>query len=92
MRRHLSTLVAAFTIAIAGCAGTPFKWDDASKVRNGMTEAEVTAILGKPYSRTQSGSRSVLTWSYADSFGSTAKAVSFVFADGRVTGASSVGR
>lgn len=92
MRRHLRTLVAALTIAIAGCAGTPFKWEDASKVRNGMTEAEVTTILGKPYSRTQSGARSVLTWSYADAFGSAAKAVSFVFDNGRVTGSTTAGR
>jgi outer membrane protein assembly factor BamE (lipoprotein component of BamABCDE complex) len=77
---------------VVGCAGTPFQREDTQKVRSGMTEAEVVSILGNPYSRSQSGDRSVLTWSYADAFGTPAKAVSYTFRGGRVIGASTVGR
>lgn len=70
----------------AGCAGTPFKWEDTEKVRDGMTEQEVVAILGQPYSRTQSGKTRILTWSYSAAFSET-RAVSYAFVDGRVTGA-----
>ena len=88
MRRFVSV---AATIFLLGCAGTPFEWTDTTKIRNGMTEAEVTAILGKPYSRSQSGNQAILTWSYA-SIGSPAKAVSYAFRDGRVVGLTTVGK
>jgi SmpA/OmlA family protein len=84
-------LVAAALVLSAACAGTPFQWEDTAKVRNGMTEQEVTAILGKPYSRSQNGNVTILTWSYAQA-GSTAKAVSYRLENGRVVGLATVGK
>jgi hypothetical protein len=71
-------------------SGTPFKWEDADKVQNGMTEAEVVAILGKPYSRRESGDQATLIWSYTDSAGSSA--VAYRFLNGRVVGSGRVNR
>lgn len=84
-------LVFAAVIAVAGCAGTNFAWEDADKIKNGMTEAEVVEILGRPYLRQQSGNGVVLAWSHASAFGG-AKAVSFRFVDGKVVGGSTINK
>ncbi len=65
-------------------SGTPFTWEDADKVQNGMTEAEVIAILGQPYSRRESGDDAILIWSYTTSEAATA--VAYRFSKGRVVG------
>lgn len=78
-------------IVLSGCAGTRFDWDDAARVHEGMTEPQVIAVLGKPYSRAQSGNRVVLMWSYASAFGS-GRAVSYTLVNGRVVGMSEAGR
>jgi hypothetical protein len=82
---------AAAVIAVAGCAGTPFTWENVAQVKPGMTEAEVVAILGPPYSRTQAGSVSILTWSFASGFGG-ARAASFRLRDGRVEASTTLSR
>lgn len=57
-----------------------------------MTEAEVIAILGRPYSRVQSnGQTTVMVWSFAVAFGG-ARAASYRFVDGRVAGSTTIGR
>jgi hypothetical protein len=50
-----------------------------------MTEAEVVAILGKPYSRSESGDRAILIWSYTSTVGGS-NAVAYRFLNGRVVG------
>ncbi|HPA19226.1 MAG TPA: hypothetical protein PLU30_15880 [Verrucomicrobiae bacterium] len=50
---------AAATIAILAACGAPFNPQSFAKIQNGMTEAEVTAILGKPTS-IESGSLPIL--------------------------------
>ena len=84
------TVLVALVFVLAACAGTPFKWEDADKVQNGMTEAEVISILGKPRARSQSGNITILRWTYATNFGG--RSVSYRLVDGRVTGVTSVGR
>jgi hypothetical protein len=66
-------------------SGTPFSWEDADKVQNGMTEAEVVAILGQPYSRRESGDDAILIWSHTSSVGGS-NALACRFLNGRVTG------
>ncbi len=87
--RFLAVIAAA--ALVAACAGTNFKWEDAEKVKPGMTEAEVTAILGPPYMRTQSGGMTILTWSFATAVGG-AKAVTYRLIDGKVAGTTTVNR
>ena len=88
--------VAEFALAaslVAGCAGTQFKWEDTEKIHNGMTEAEVIATLGQPYTRTQvNGATSMMTWSFAGPFGSGARAITYRFVDGRVVASTTVGK
>lgn len=72
-------------------SGTPFSWDDADKVQDGMTEAEVVAILGQPYSRRESGDSAILVWSYTSSVGGS-NAVACRFQNGRVVGKYRVSR
>jgi hypothetical protein len=72
-------------------SGTPFRWEDADKVQNGMTEAEVVVILGKPYSRRESGNDAILVWSYTSSAGGS-HAVACRFSKGRVISSHRVSR
>ncbi|RCS59738.1 outer membrane protein assembly factor BamE domain-containing protein [Parvibium lacunae] len=81
MRKLLSTFVCCF--ALIGCAGTPFKWDQARQIKEGMTEAEVTKIMGAPYLVKSSQEGMVWVWSYADTF-SGSRSVSIVIKDGKV--------
>jgi hypothetical protein len=56
-----------------------------------MTEAEVVAILGKPYSRRESGNDAILVWSYTSSAGGS-HAVACRFSKGRVISSHRVSR
>jgi hypothetical protein len=64
-------------------SGTPFSWEDADKVQHGMTQEEVIAILGEPYSRKESGDDAILVWSYTSTVGGS-HAVAYRFSKGRV--------
>lgn len=68
---------------LTGCAGTNFTYEQARRVEVGMTEAEVTRIMGKPYSVVSRPDGQMWVWSRANAFGS-AKAVSFRLRDGLV--------
>jgi len=76
-------LIAATALAMSACAGTNFKWDDARQIRTGMTEQEVTALMGQPYLVKSEGSKLTWVWSHANALGAS-KAVSVVFVDGKV--------
>ena len=65
---------------VVACAGTNFKWEDTEKIKPGMSESEVVAILGKPYMRKADGTKTKLIWSYAGMGGT--RAVAYVFEDG----------
>ena len=65
-------LISAFVVFAAGCAGTPFKWDNARKVHVGMTKEEVTKIMGKPYSvSSTSDGTEKWVWVFATGWGSS---------------------
>ncbi len=81
MRNFLGSLLLA--AALAGCAGTPFRFDDARKVKVGMSEKELTALMGPPYMVTTRGDEQIWVWSAATAF-SRAKSVSFALKDGKV--------
>lgn len=70
-------------VVVCACAGTPFQWDNARRLREGMTEQEVTALLGAPYLVKSEAGRVVWVWSYADSFAGV-RTISVVFQGGRV--------
>src|SRR5688572_17277184 len=72
---------------LTACAGTPFSWEDTAKIHNGMTEADVVAILGEPRTRAQSGNVVILTWAFGTPAGG--RAVAYRLVNGRVSNAAS---
>ncbi len=82
MKKTLCML--ALSAAISGCAGTSFKWDQARQVKEGMTEAEVTQLMGAPYLVKSGQDGMVWVWSHADAFAGS-RSVSVVIKDGKVT-------
>lgn len=79
------TLVCA--LAIAGCAGTSFNWDQARQIRPGMTEDEVTQVMGRPYMVRSGPEGQTWIWSYANTLSADVRTVSVVIKDGRVVSA-----
>ena len=80
MKKLLSLLAISLLVA---CAGTPFKWDAARQIKEGMTEKEVTALMGAPYMVTSAGEKQTWVWSHANAFGG-AKSLALQFKDGKV--------
>lgn len=68
---------------IAACAGTPFEWTSARKIKDGMTTNEVTALVGPPNNVRAQGDTIRYAWVYVDAFqGSRTLVVEFK--DGKV--------
>lgn len=81
----MRTIFAALVmIVLAGCAGTNFSYDRARQVQVGMTEAEVTKIMGPPYSVSSAGGSQMWIWSHANGMTGSSRAVSFKMQDGVV--------
>lgn len=73
----------AFLAMLTACAGTNFTWKSARQVQPGMSETEVTNLLGKPYMVRSMGDKVSYIWSYADlAFGN--KTLAIDFKDGKV--------
>lgn len=80
----MKKLFAIIALAVlVGCAGTPIKWNNARQVKLGMTQDEVTSLMGRPYmvSSREGGQRWV--WTFATGFGG-AESMSVDFKDGKV--------
>ena len=53
-------------LVLTACAGSgSIKWDDARRLKVGMTEKEVTAVMGSPY-QAQVGKDGAYTWVWVD--------------------------
>jgi len=74
----------AFALVVAGCAGTRFDFDNARKVKVGMTESEVTQIMGKPYSVVSKGDNQIWIWSQANGMTGAHQSISFTMRNGKV--------
>ena len=79
-------------LLLAGCAGTPFRWQDVDRVHDGMTEPQVVAILGPPDSRSQVNNRLTLVWVHVNPLTTRVRSVGFTLVDGRVVGEITSGR
>lgn len=77
-------IMAAVCLLLVGCAGSSFKFDEARKVELGMTEAQLTNLMGSPYSVVSKGDRQIWIWSHANALSGTSQSVSFVMKDGKV--------
>jgi outer membrane protein assembly factor BamE (lipoprotein component of BamABCDE complex) len=87
MLKKLATIfLIAFAAILAGCAGSgPIKWDNARQVKQGMSQQEVTALLGKPYrvSASPDGTEKWL-WVYANGLTGSSASAHLTFKDGKV--------
>lgn len=77
-------IVISLLAALSGCAGTNFSYENARQVKVGMTEAEVTRLMGQPYSVASRGDEQMWVWSRANGFTGASRSVSFKMKDGRV--------
>lgn len=81
MTRSILALIAA--LLISACAGTPFEWDAARKIKAGMTVNEVTQLVGTPNNIRAQGETITYVWVYVDSFQGSRTLV-IEFKDGKV--------
>lgn len=70
---------------LAGCAGTAFEWDRAKQIHVGTTQAEMVALLGKPYLVKTQGENQIWIWSYANGVTGQTGVVSYQITNGVVT-------
>ncbi len=63
MKKFIAMLA---VLVLTACAGSgSIKWDEARKLKVGMTEKEVTAVMGSPY-QAQGGKDGAYTWVWVD--------------------------
>lgn len=82
------TLVLA--AALVGCAGTKFSFERARQVQVGMSETQLTELMGKPYMVKSTGDTQVWVWSHANGLTGGTQMVSFEVKDGKVSSVPSI--
>lgn len=75
---------AVLVFVLSGCAGTSFSYDEARKVQVGMTEDQVTQIMGPPYSVVSRADGQMWIWSHANGMTGASRVISFRMLDGKV--------
>lgn len=76
--------IVALCLILSACAGTPFKWDQARQIKEGMTTNEVTAIMGSPTSVTSRSDSLIYVWVHVNGLTAATRSMSVVFKDGKV--------
>ncbi|WP_054064888.1 outer membrane protein assembly factor BamE domain-containing protein [Pseudomonas asplenii] len=84
MRSSIFLAAVALALTLSGCAGTSFSYDDARRVQVGMTEEQVTQIMGPPYSVVSRPDGQMWIWSHANGMTGASRVVSFRLMDGKV--------
>jgi len=83
MNKHLAIGLLSLTLVVCACAGTPFKWNDARRITQGMTTADVKALIGSPTSVTARDGLLIYVWVYVSSI-SGSKTLRVDFKDDKV--------
>jgi len=78
--------IAILALSLAACAGTPFKWEAARQIRQGMTTTEVTQLVGSPNTVKAQGDTLIYVWVYVNSFSGT-RTLRVDFRDGKAISA-----
>ena len=84
MRTRKFAAATVLAIVLSGCAGTSYSYDDARKVQVGMTEDQVTQIMGPPYSVVSRTDGQMWVWSHANGMTGASRVISFKMLDGKV--------
>jgi hypothetical protein len=79
-----AALIIAAAVLLAACAGTPFTFGQASKVKVGMSEDQLYEIMGNPYMTVSKEDSQSWIYTHATAF-SGAKSISFETKDGVVS-------
>lgn len=77
-------LAAAAVALLVGCAGTQFTWDQARQIKQGMSEDQIVALMGKPHTVRSSNGQQVWVWVWVNTLAGSTKTVSVVMVDGKV--------
>jgi outer membrane protein assembly factor BamE (lipoprotein component of BamABCDE complex) len=83
-----ATMIAAALcgLLLAGCGyGSNFEFDRARQVKVGMTEAELTTLMGKPFSVTSRGDTQVWVWTYFNAMTGASQTITFGMKEGTVS-------
>jgi len=83
MIRHTLFLIFVLQL-LTSCAGSRFSYKNARQVEVGMNEAQITQLMGAPYSVVSKGDTQTWIWSYANALTGRSQAVSFIMKDGKV--------
>lgn len=81
---------AVLALLLSACAGTPFKWDAARQVKNGMTMQEVKRIMGEPYQVSSRDGVIRYVWVEVNAITFASKSLTVDFKDGIVVRAPQV--
>lgn len=86
LKKLFLIVFAAFAVLLTGCAGSgKIEWDKARQVREGMSQQEVTTLLGKPYMATSLGDgQQRWVWVHANGFTGASASATLTFKDGKV--------
>jgi hypothetical protein len=84
MRIFRIAAAAVLVLVLSGCAGTSFSYDEARKVKIGMTEDQVTQIMGPPYSVVSQADGQMWIWSHVNGMTGASRVISFRMVDGKV--------
>lgn len=83
-------LVLTSALVVAACAGTHFDWQTARQIQPGMSEAQLTQLMGAPYMVKSEGGVQTWIWSYASGWTGSVRTVSVQLKDGAVVAAPAV--
>ena len=74
----------ASAVILMGCAGSgQINWNNARQLRQGMTEQQVTSLMGRPYSVTsKSDGTQVWVWVHANGLTGASSSVALPMKDG----------
>lgn len=85
MYKTLSAVVLALALSACATAGSKIDWNNARQVKAGMTQQEVSTLLGKPYSVTATGDGTQRwVWVYVNGFSGAHQSAALSFKDGKV--------
>ncbi len=77
-------LAALVSVTLAGCFGNNFSWTNAHQIRQGMSEREVIALMGKPTRIQPSPIGLVYIWGHLNAVTGSVKTTSVIVNDGIV--------
>lgn len=74
-----------FAGLLSACAtGTPFKWESARQLKEGMTMQEVTSLMGEPHTVRAEGAVVRYVWVEVNALTFATKTLSVDFVDGKL--------